>query len=166
MTLDELIGRLGKVRRTAKGYTALCPAHADRSPSLSIRDTGSMVLLFCHAGCSYREICDALGIGPLETDRDLMATKRGRKIAKLSRQSHRLEAAFLVENYGLSSATAKRLVRERLQRSQLPEVREFLTAKRGQAIAAIDYFVVEIGLDRSVAVDLVGRYTGRLSDGR
>ena len=160
MTLDELKLRLQKVRKTANGFTALCPAHDDHSPSLSIRDTGTNILMYCHAGCSYREICDALSIGPLETNRGLMATKRGRQIAELSRLSHRLEAAFLVDNYGLSLEIAKLLVRERLQRSQLSEVREFLKARRGESVDEVDYFVVEIGLERTVAEELAVRFKG------
>ena len=102
----------------------------------------------------------------LETDCDLMTTKSGRKIAKLSRLSHRVEVAILVENYGLSSATANRLVRERLRRSLLPEVREFLKAKRDKCVDVIDYFVIEVGLDRDVAEILEGRFAWRIGDGR
>lgn len=41
--------------------TARCPAHDDRSPSLSIADGDKgRLLLFCHAGCSYDDIRGAL----------------------------------------------------------------------------------------------------------
>ena len=40
---------------------ARCPAHDDRDPSLSIRDTdGGKVLVRCHAGCEQAAILDAL----------------------------------------------------------------------------------------------------------
>lgn len=44
-----------------------CPAHDDRNPSLSVTpaegDNGSgKVLLHCHAGCSVKEVCSALGL--------------------------------------------------------------------------------------------------------
>ena len=36
---------------------ARCPAHSDRSPSLSIADgEASRVLLYCHAGCDYDDV--------------------------------------------------------------------------------------------------------------
>ncbi|HLW82620.1 MAG TPA: hypothetical protein VKS20_11345 [Candidatus Acidoferrales bacterium] len=40
-----------------------CPAHADRSPSLSIREgSDGRVLLHCFAGCSLEAVCEATGI--------------------------------------------------------------------------------------------------------
>ncbi len=43
--------------------TAQCPAHKDRNPSLSIgeADDGT-VLVFCHAGCAFDEVLEALGM--------------------------------------------------------------------------------------------------------
>jgi CHC2 zinc finger len=39
-------------RRAGAGWVARCPAHDDRTPSLSVRDsTNGKVLLGCHAGC-------------------------------------------------------------------------------------------------------------------
>jgi 5S rRNA maturation endonuclease (ribonuclease M5) len=47
-----------------KGNNWQCPAHEDSFPSLSMTCTnGGMVLLFCHAGCTYKQIMDALGLG-------------------------------------------------------------------------------------------------------
>lgn len=53
---------LKDVYETADGWVACCPAHRDRSPSLSIRvgDRGT-VLLYCHAGCEIKKIVAALG---------------------------------------------------------------------------------------------------------
>jgi hypothetical protein len=47
------------------GWTAQCPAHDDKKPSLSISasDDGK-VLLRCHAGCSFAEILGALNLAP------------------------------------------------------------------------------------------------------
>jgi putative DNA primase/helicase len=40
---------------------AKCPAHDDNNPSLSIREVDGKVLLHCcHAGCSQRDVIDAL----------------------------------------------------------------------------------------------------------
>lgn len=64
MTVDTLISRLDKVRRTGRGtWIACCPAHADKSPSLTIRETDDgKVLLHCFTGCSALEIIDAVGL--------------------------------------------------------------------------------------------------------
>lgn len=62
MTIEGLLPRLQAVRRTSRGYVARCPAHADKSPSLSIRETDDKILLHCHAGCKPTSICEAVGL--------------------------------------------------------------------------------------------------------
>ena len=48
-------------RRTGKGWSARCPAHDDKKPSLSIGDAGGgRVLIHCHAGCDQRTVIAAL----------------------------------------------------------------------------------------------------------
>lgn len=62
MTAEELADRL-HARASGTGFVARCPAHADRSPSLSIREgSDGRVLLHCFAGCSVESVCDALKI--------------------------------------------------------------------------------------------------------
>lgn len=66
--LQELLALLAQKtgyqpKSSRKGFTARCPAHNDKSPSLSI--TGSndgKILLHCFAGCPVEEICNFLGI--------------------------------------------------------------------------------------------------------
>ncbi len=63
MSLDNLIGRLSKVRGKNGSYTACCPAHDDKHPSLAIRELDDgRILLKCFSGCSVLEICGAVGI--------------------------------------------------------------------------------------------------------
>jgi 5S rRNA maturation endonuclease (ribonuclease M5) len=66
MSVEEFLPRLRGVRRVGKGWIALCPAHDDRNPSLSIADHGGKILLHCFAGCSYDAVCAAAGITPSE----------------------------------------------------------------------------------------------------
>lgn len=59
--VDSLLSRLDKVRPSGDdSWMACCPSHDDRSPSLSIRDTGDKVLLHCFAGCPAQDVLDAL----------------------------------------------------------------------------------------------------------
>ena len=71
--VDRLLARLRKVRRTRAGWTALCPAHDDREPSLSINEgDDGRILLYCHAGCSTQGVLLALDM----TFRDLFPRRR------------------------------------------------------------------------------------------
>jgi hypothetical protein len=48
-------------RKAGGGWTARCPAHNDRKPSLSICDAhDGMVLVHCHAGCDQSDVIAAL----------------------------------------------------------------------------------------------------------
>ena len=64
MITDNLLSRLDGVKNTGAGrWIAKCPAHADKSPSLSIKETETgMVLMHCFAGCSCDEIAGAIGL--------------------------------------------------------------------------------------------------------
>ena len=64
MTAEELLHDLDVVRPRGPGkWSARCPAHPDRSPSLSIREgDDGRLLLHCFAGCTLGEICGALGL--------------------------------------------------------------------------------------------------------
>src|SRR6266496_1409486 len=65
MTTRELLARLTGVKRNGKGWLALCPAHDDHNPSLSITDgDNGRILLHCFAGCSHLRVCATLGIDP------------------------------------------------------------------------------------------------------
>jgi hypothetical protein len=64
--VDELLDRLEGVRRNGEGrWMARCPAHGDRSASLSVREgDGGRILLHCFSGCSFSEVVGALGLQP------------------------------------------------------------------------------------------------------
>lgn len=61
--VERLLSRLSGVRRTRNGWTARCPAHNDRRPSLSIAvtDTGR-ILLHCFADCTPEAVLAAVGL--------------------------------------------------------------------------------------------------------
>ncbi len=71
--VDKTLDRLQKVSWTASGWKALCPAHDDREPSLSIKEgDDGRVLLYCHAGCPTEGVLRALDM----TFRDLFPRRR------------------------------------------------------------------------------------------
>ncbi|MGA7636617.1 MAG: hypothetical protein WCB00_06795, partial [Candidatus Acidiferrales bacterium] len=62
MSPEAFLARLSGVRRNGGGWQALCPAHPDRNPSLSIAVGNGRILVHCHAGCSQEAVLAALGI--------------------------------------------------------------------------------------------------------
>lgn len=64
MGADTLLQHLDKVRRTGPGtWSARCPAHDDRGPSLSIRETDDgRVLVHCFGGCDVHDVLGAVGM--------------------------------------------------------------------------------------------------------
>ena len=67
MELDDWVSLLQqagcKPKRSGAGYKALCPAHEDRNPSLSISAGDHQpVVVNCFAGCTSEAIEEALGI--------------------------------------------------------------------------------------------------------
>ncbi len=62
MTIDDLTVRLN-AKRNGTGWMSKCPAHDDRTPSLSIDEgRNGGIVLCCHAGCAPEAICAAIGI--------------------------------------------------------------------------------------------------------
>jgi hypothetical protein len=62
--LQRVLDRLSGVKGSGSGgYEALCPAHEDRTPSLSIAEgEDGRVLLNCFAGCSTEAVVERLGL--------------------------------------------------------------------------------------------------------
>lgn len=71
--LNNFLGRLEGVRRTGEGrWLCRCPAHQDRTPSLTVRETDDdRLLVHCFAGCAFEDVLAAVGMEPA----DLMPEK-------------------------------------------------------------------------------------------
>lgn len=86
MNAAELfLSRLEGVRQTGPDkWTARCPAHDDKSPSLSIRELDDgRILIHCFAGCEALDIVQAVGLTladlfPEPLDHQLRPIKRKR----------------------------------------------------------------------------------------
>lgn len=62
--INALLDRFDKVKQTrSDSWTACCPAHDDRNPSMNVRlaDDGK-ILLKCWAGCGAADIVAAVGL--------------------------------------------------------------------------------------------------------
>lgn len=62
--LDRLLPRLEAVKPAGPNrWSSRCPAHPDRTPSLSIRETDDGTLLIkCWAGCGAANVVEAIGL--------------------------------------------------------------------------------------------------------
>src|SRR5262245_23694279 len=77
-TAERVADGLGGRRTGANKYLCRCPAHDDRTPSLSVTEApDGKVLVHCHAGCAQQEVIEELrgrglwsgspqGLGPEE----------------------------------------------------------------------------------------------------
>jgi hypothetical protein len=79
--IENILSRLEKVKGRNGAYTACCPAHIDKSPSLAIRELDDgRILMKCFADCSIQDIMGSIGmeIGDLfpDTKKDLPPVKR------------------------------------------------------------------------------------------
>lgn len=78
---SELAHRL-KAKRAGTGWTARCPAHDDRTASLSINE-GQDGKLYCHAGCPFEAILKAVDIGPAKPNGHDSGNHTGKTEAQL-----------------------------------------------------------------------------------
>jgi len=64
MDVNDLVARLEKAKRTSRdSWIACCPAHKDRTPSLTVRgmDDGR-ILIHCFSGCGAADVMAAIGL--------------------------------------------------------------------------------------------------------
>jgi len=79
--IAETIAKALAGRKTGGGWMARCPAHDDRTPSLSIRHgDGGKALVRCHAGCGQEHVIAAL------RERGLWAENSSRSVLRCARR--------------------------------------------------------------------------------
>lgn len=67
-TINGILTRLDGVTKSGSGFLALCPAHDDRNPSLTImQGNNGRPVLYCHAGCEFDAIITAIGFDRPDT---------------------------------------------------------------------------------------------------
>lgn len=84
MSASKLLQTLNKVKQTGPGrWLACCPAHDDRSPSLSIRETDAgATLVHCFGGCDVHSVLSAVGLDMS----DLFPPRDGKRFVKGERR--------------------------------------------------------------------------------
>ena len=123
MTIEIILSRLNKVKKTSKDneYSALCSAHEDKSPSLSIKELpDGRVLINCFAGCNPSEILSSIGLsledlypeskGNFKSEKRPFSSSHGLKMIGYESTIILACAGFLREGKELSEANFVRMV--------------------------------------------------------
>lgn len=134
-----MLASLDKVREVAPGkWTALCPSHDDKTPSLSIRELDDgRLLLFCFAGCGAGEVLSAVGMElralfPDKPQHHRAPLRRERLHAHAARQALRALAADVV----LVGIAAEDVARDQ-KLSETDRVRLWQAIRRIQDVAGV-----------------------------
>lgn len=87
MTAADFAEVLHARRAGAGKWSARCPAHPDRSPSLSIQEgRDGRVLVHCFAGCEPADVLSALGLTWKDVCGSPMSPEDARQAARLREQ--------------------------------------------------------------------------------
>lgn len=64
MTIDNILRKLDKVKKSHRGYKACCPVHNDKHPSMTVTETDDgKVLIHCFScGARGTDVVEALGL--------------------------------------------------------------------------------------------------------
>src|SRR5450631_2843368 len=63
IALEAFLDKLERVTKSGTGHMARCPAHEDRTASLSVREgDDGKILLFCQAGCETKYVLEKLDL--------------------------------------------------------------------------------------------------------
>lgn len=111
--MHPILERLQKVRPSGYGkFMACCPAHEDRSPSLSVRvEDNGKVLLHCFAGCPPEDVVEAVGMRMMD-----LAPRDFEPTANNANLSHERMVLLVAES---NRAAGKILSKDDLERERI-----------------------------------------------
>ncbi|MCL1861030.1 MAG: DNA primase [Proteobacteria bacterium] len=141
MPIDTLLSRLERVRPSGPDcWMARCPAHEDRGPSLSVRETDDgRVLVHCFAGCDVSDVLVAIGLSLS----DLFPEKIGEHAAPERRPFPAADILRSISFECLVVATSGRTLLYREPFTEQDQERLMLAVERIQA--AVDISMVRHG---------------------
>ncbi|GFP18678.1 putative DNA primase/helicase [Candidatus Hakubella thermalkaliphila] len=137
--LEKVLSKIQKVKKTGGVYTARCPAHQDKNPSLSISaSSNGTVLLKCFAGCRVEDIVAALGLEmrdlfPDTKEVSLYPLVKG--FTPLRPCSEGISLEKLAETKGLRVLQLKSLGCSTIHRNDVPAVRIPYADQYGEIVA-------------------------------
>jgi hypothetical protein len=115
VTVEDVLDQLERVKRNGAGWTARCPSHQDRNPSLSVGvGDDERIVLSCQAGCSTEAVVAALGLEM----RDLFPEREGGSAAPSGARATGQRSGCTLAEF----AAAKRLPAEFLRELGVAEL--------------------------------------------
>lgn len=128
-SLIDLVGERTQLKRNGSRYVALCPFHAEKTPSFHIRDNGRSYHCF---GCGVSGnvltyIMESRGLSFPDAVEEL-AARYGIQVQHEGKQSHRPDAPHKDTLYSLN-AVAQEFFRSQLSSAE-PIVREYLKSRK------------------------------------
>ena len=121
--VELLLSKLPDATTKGKGWSARCPAHEDRRPSLSVSEgDDGRALVWCHAGCTVEAICNAVGlrVADLMTDdTSTMSTSTQPRQTREKSQYCRQQNGKGATTYETAKAAIEALERKHGKRSAL-----------------------------------------------
>lgn len=101
MTVETILSCFDRPRRSGKNWQVRCPAHKDRSPSLSVSEgADGRILLRCWGGCTAAEIVGAMGLKLADLFPNRIPNRKLLQEAKRRRSAERL--ADKIESQGMA----------------------------------------------------------------
>jgi len=96
--LDLLLSRLEGVKQHGSRYVARCPAHDDKSPSLSLsRGEDGRALVHCYAGCETRDVLAAVGLELRELFPDNLSQEQRQQYRRSKLEAERRFERLVIE---------------------------------------------------------------------
>jgi putative DNA primase/helicase len=112
-TAAELAQALGG-QRAGKGFRALCPAHDDRNPSLSINETkAGKILLKCWHGCEQQLVISELKRRGLWTSEKRQAAQKPRREDDRAKQNMQLAGEIWRATVPIGETVVKHYLQKR-----------------------------------------------------
>jgi hypothetical protein len=114
MSAHDIVARLEFCRQTSPTtWISRCPAHEDRSPSLSIRDVGGgRTLVHCFSGCTAEEVVESVGL----VMQDLYPPSSPEYVSPVKHAPQETVDSLVIEIAEHDRAVGKRLSKEDVER--------------------------------------------------
>ncbi|UVM55370.1 AAA family ATPase [Pseudomonas sp. B21-012] len=103
--LSVLLSRMKGVKQHGDSFMAVCPAHQDKSPSLSLSRAGDgSALVHCFAGCKTQDVLGAVGLATRDLFPENMSKDQQQKFRRFKLEGERDSESLIIE---IAKAEAK-----------------------------------------------------------